>query len=510
MSETPNEKGLNLFGFEIKRKKDEKEKQNLSFVPPKEEEGTGHVINAGGYFGQYVDMERGLSGPTEKDLIVKYRDIAQQPEVDKAINDIVEEAIVSDINGYPIALNLDNLEQSDRIKSIILEEFENVLELLEFSLKASDIFRTFYIDGRIYYHKIIDESNPKKGLQELRYIDSTKIKKVKELIEEKDPKTSAKLVKGIKEYFVFQNENLSKLNQGLKINKDSIAFVTSGAVDPAHKRVLSYLHKAIKPVNQLRMMEDSLVIYRLARAPERRIFYIDVGNLPKGKAEEYMRNIMSKYRNKLVYDAQTGETRDDRKNMSMLEDFWLPRREGGRGTEIETLSGGENLGQIDDIEYFQKKVYGSLNVPVSRLEEDSPFSMGRSTEITRDELQFQRFIDRLRKRFNLLLLDLLKTQLLLKSIISEKEWKDISQKIIFDYQKDNHFTELKEAEIIQDRLRLLSDLNEYIGKYYSHSWVRKNILKQTENEIEEMQKQIEKEKDDPILNPNEHEQTNRW
>jgi hypothetical protein len=505
----PDKKTLNLFGFEIKRKDEKEPKKAVSFVAPTEEDGVGHVINAGGYFGQYLDLDSGLTGPTERDLIIKYRDIAQHPEVDQAINDIVEESIVSDDDSVPVSLILDDLDQPDRIKKLMLEEFENVVELLDFSWKGSDIFRNFYVDGRLYYHKIIDEQNPKKGLVELRYVDPLKIKKVRELIEDKDPKTGVKLIKGVNEYFVYQNDNLIRMNQGLKISKDAITYVTSGAVDAAHKKVLSYLHKAIKPVNQLRMMEDSLVIYRLARAPERRIFYIDVGNLPKGKAEEYMRNIMSKYRNKMVYDAATGELRDDRKHMSMLEDFWLPRREGGRGTEISTLSGGENLGQIEDVQYFQQKVYRALNVPVNRLEADAPFSMGRATEITRDELRFQKFINRLRKRFSALFMDLLKTQLVLKGIVTEEEWKDIGQKIAIDFLKDNHFSELKNAEIMQDRLRLLSDFRDHIGTYYSHEWIRKNVLMQNDKDIEEMTKEIEKEKNDPLYKSDEEESGGR-
>ena len=362
--------------------------------------------------------------------------------------------------------------------------------MLNMNWYGHDIFRRWYVDGRLYYHKIIDEKNPKNGLLELRPIDPTKIRKVRELKKEKDPKTGAEIVVGATEYFIFQNDSLGTKAQGLKIAKDAITYVTSGLLDPSRKRILSHLHKALKPVNQLRMMEDSLVIYRLARAPERRIFYIDVGNLPKGKAEEYLRNIMAKYRNKMVYDAETGDMKDDKKHMSMLEDFWLPRREGGRGTEISTLPGGENLGQIDDIEYFRKKLYKSLNVPSGRLEQENQFTLGRSTEISRDELKFQKFINRLRKKFSALFIDILKTQLILKGVVTEEEWESIRSDISIDFLKDNHFSELKDAELIRERLATLREVDEYAGRYYSVEWIRKNILMQTDEEIEDIIAQI--------------------
>ena len=481
-----------LFGFEIKRKNDKDEEKKLSFVAPQEDDSAGYVVNAGGYFGQYVDLDGGTA-KNDADLIMKYRDIAMQPECDAAIEDIVNEAVVSDEDSAPINLVLDDLEQPDRIKKLMQEEFDHIIKLLNFNWTGHDTFRKWYIDGRLYFHKIIDEKNPKRGVLELRPIDPTKIRKVREVIEEKDPKTGAKLVKEVKEYYIYQDKNMSKSNQGLKIAKDSICYITSGVLDPSRKRVLSYLQKALKPANQLRMMEDSMVIYRMSRAPERRIFYIDVGNLPRGKAEEYLRNIMGKYRNKLVYDANTGEMKDDRKHMSMLEDFWLPRREGGRGTEITTLPGGENLGQIDDIVYFQKKLYKSLNVPVNRLEQEAQFSLGRSSEITRDELKFQKFLGRLRKKFSTLFIDLLKTQLILKGIVTEEEWKEFSQDIAIDYLKDTHFSELKDSEILRERLGTLREMDEYVGKYYSAEWVRKNVLMQTEEDIEEIDKQIEAE-----------------
>lgn len=484
------ENNLSLFGFEIKRKsQDDEEKKKISFVSPSEDDGVGAVINAGGFFGQYIDLD-GAGATTERDLIFKYREISNHAECDAAIEDIVNEAIVSDDDSTPVEIILDDLDQPDRIKKMIFEEFENVLELLDFNWKAQDIFRRWYIDGRLFYHIIIDNQNPKKGILELRYVDPTRIRKVREIIKDKDPRTGTELIKGTNDYFIYQSDGMSKSNQGLKITKDSIVFVPSGVMDESRKRMLSYLHKALKPVNQLRMMEDSLVIYRLARAPERRIFYIDIGNLPSGKAEEYMRNMMSKHRNKMVYDASTGEMRDDRKHMSMLEDFWLPRREGGRGTEITTLPGGDNLGQIDDIVYFQKKLYKSLNVPVNRLEQEAQFTLGRTSEITRDELKFQKFIDRLRKKFSVLFIDLLKTQLVLKGIVTDDEWSDFKQKMNINFLKDNHFSEIKDAEILSDRLRLVGDIESYIGKYYSEEWVRKNILMQSEKDIEEMDKQI--------------------
>lgn len=489
-----NNDGFSIFGFQIKRKSESEKElaKRPSFVPPSPEDGVGEVINAGGYYGQYVDLD-GSGTKSESDLIYKYRDISQNPECDAAIEDIVNESIVSDDASAPVALNLDDFdkdEMSDKIKDLIYEEFDHVIELLDFNFRGHDIFRRWYIDGKVYYHKILDPKSPKKGILELRYIDPTKIRKVREIKEEYDEKTRTKMVTGINEYFIYQNQTLTQMSQGLKISPDAITYVTSGITDSSRKRVLSYLHKALKPVNQLRMMEDSLVIYRLSRAPERRIFYIDVGNLPKGKAEEYMRNIMSKYRNKMVYDANTGEMRDDRKHMSMLEDFWLPRKEGGRGTEISTLPGGDNLGQIDDVIYFQQNLYKSLNVPMNRLEQDSPFSMGRATEITRDELKFQKFISRLRKKFSVLFMDILKTQLISKGIVNETEWKDISQKMRVNFMQDNHFYELKHAELIRDRLNMMRDVGDYVGRYFSEEWVRKNVLHQTDEEIKSMGDQI--------------------
>ena len=482
-----------FFGFEINRKST-KGKELPSFVPKTDEDGTG-VIQAGGHFGAYIDMD-GDKAKNDNDLIMKYRDIASQPECDAAVEDIINESIVGDNDEAPVNLVLDELEVSDKIKETIKHEFDNILSLLSFNAYAHDIFRKWYVDGRLPYHIIINNENPKQGIKELRYIDPTKLRKVKEVEETTDPKTGAKLIKKVDEFFMFQDKTMNGANQGLKIYPDAIAYATSGMMDPGRKRILSYLHKALKPVNQLRMMEDSLVIYRISRAPERRIFYIDVGNLPKGKAEEYLRGIMNQYRNKLVYDAKTGDIKDDRKHMSMLEDFFLPRREGGRGTEITTLPGGENLGQIDDIIYFQKKLYKSLNVPVNRLEQEAQYSLGRTSEITRDEVKFKKFIDRLRNRFSDLFMQLLKTQLLLKGIITRDDWKTWKENIAFDYIEDNYFSELKQSEMLRERFDMLSSLDEYVGKYISNEWIRKNVLRFSDDEIEDIQKQIDQENKD--------------
>jgi len=482
-----------LFGFEIKRKDDSKENERKrSFVAPMEDDGAG-VIKAGGHFGQYLDMSGGQA-KNENELIKKYREVAQHPEVDAAIEDIVNESIVIDDDGTALELALDRLDQPDRIKKMIREEFDNILSLLNFKNNAHDLFRRWYVDGRLYFHIVIDEKSPKKGILELRPIDPTRIRKVKEVFEEKDPKTGAAIVKGIEEYYIYQDSGLNKSGQGLKISKDSIIYVPSGLLSPQKDRVVSYLDKAMKPANQLRMMEDALVIYRMSRAPERRVFYIDVGNLPKGKAEEYLRSIMNNYRNKMVYDAQSGEVSDDRSHMSMLEDFWLPRREGGRGTEITTLPGGENLGQIDDIMYFQKKLYKALNVPLNRLEQEAQFSLGRTSEITRDEVKFARFVSKLRNKFSDMFYQALKVQLILKGIATRDDWHWMRSDINVDYQQESYFAELKEAEILRERVNTLRELDEYVGKYYSVEYVRRNILMQSDEEMEEIDKQIEDEK----------------
>jgi len=479
-----------FFGFEINRKGKDKEVPKVSFVPDTEEDGAG-VITSGGHFGAYIDQDGG-NAKNEVELIMKYRDVSSQPEADAAIEDIVNEAIVGDHNDVPVDIILDKVDTSDKIKKLLKAEFDHILELLNFNSFGHDIFRKWYIDGRLPYHIIVDD-NLKNGIKELRYIDPTKLRKVKEIEEEEDPKTGAKLIKKQTEFFIFQDNALGKYNQGLKIQPDAIAYATSGMLDSSRKRILSYLHKAIKPVNQLRMMEDSLVIYRISRAPERRIFYIDVGNLPKGKAEEYLKGIMNQYRNKLVYDAKTGDIKDDKKHMSMLEDFFLPRREGGRGTEITTLPGGENLGQIDDIIYFQKRLYKALNVPMNRLEQEAQFSLGRSSEITRDEVKFKKFIDRLRKRFSDLFLQLLKTQLLLKGILTEQDWAQWKESIAFDFIEDNYFSELKESEMYKERFEMLGSLDEFMGTFISKEWVQKNILRFNDDDIETMQQQIDDE-----------------
>ena len=488
---------MELFGFKITKATEDKTSdltKNKSIVPPDIDDGSTTVA-AGGYYGQYIDID-GNSVKTDAELIRKYRITAEQPECDMAIEDIVNEAIVSDDDQSPIEVNLDALDQPDKIKDAIREEFDNVVKLLNFNESGHDIFRRWYIDGRIFYHVIVDEKNLKKGIQEVRSIDALKIRKVREIKEELDEKTGAKLVTGVEEYFMYTENGVGvgNVDTGFKIAKEAIIYITSGLLDYSKKRVLSHLNKAIKPVNMLRMMEDSLVIYRLSRAPERRIFYVDVGNLPKGKAEEYMRNVMNNYRNKLVYDAETGEIRDDRKHMSMLEDFWLPRREGGRGTEVTTLPGGDNLGQIDDILFFQRKLYRSLNVPIGRMESDTGFNLGRATEINREELKFHKLISRLRKRFSYIFMDLLRIQLLLKGVITQKDWPSFQENIRFDFRQDSYFAESKDNEILKERIQMLDTVSQHIGKYFSAQWVQKNVLRQTDEEIEKIQKEIEDEK----------------
>ncbi len=479
-----------LFGFKITRKKDEGE----SFTLPSSDDGTIEVAG-GGFYSQTLDVDG--RDKTENDLIRRYRDIAIQPECDSAIEDIVSKGIASNEYDAPVALRLDRLEYSSKVKKRINEEFDRVLQLLDFNIKGHDIFRRWYVDGRIYYHKVIDKKEPRKGIKELRYIDPRKIKKVREVIKDRpDPVTGIDKQKQTLEYYLYNEkvvDNSATPQSALKITTDSIAFCPSGLVDQTKGSVLSYLHKAIKPVNQLRMIEDALVIYRISRAPERRIFYIDVGNLPKIKAEQYLKDVMSRYRNKLVYDASTGEIRDDRNHMSMLEDFWLPRREGGRGTEITTLPGGSNLGEIEDIVYFQRKLYRSLNVPMSRMEAEQNFSIGRSTEITRDELKFSKFVQRLRKKFSALFHDVLRTQLVLTGVIAEEEWDKIKEHIQYDFLQDGHFAELRDAEILRERIDMLGQVEPYVGNFFSKSWVRKNILHQTQQEIEEIETEIEEE-----------------
>jgi len=486
--------GLRLFGFEIKRAKDKTADQRQSIVPPVDQDGAGYVTAAGAHYGTYVNLGEGDHAKDNMQNIRQYRAVSDHPEVDAAIEDIVNESITANENQSPVSLKLDHVEGlSDQLKKAMTDEFDNICSMLKFTDLGHDIFRRWYVDGRIYHHLIVDDKNLKQGIQEIRPIDATKIRKVKEVKKKKDPVTGANIVENVNEFYIYQ-EKPGGMNQGIKLSNDSVSYVTSGLLDVDRKRVVSHLQKALKPINQLRMMEDSLVIYRLSRAPERRIFYIDVGNLPRGKAETYMKDIMARYRNKLVYDADTGKIRDDRKHMSMLEDFWLPRREGGRGTEISTLPGGENLGQIDDIIYFQKRLYRSLNVPINRLEQEAQFSLGRSTEISRDELKFQKFIDRLRKRFSMLFTDILKKQLIMKQIITEEDWNNWQQDIVVDYIRDNHFSELKDAELIQNRLQTLDTMQQYVGEFFSKEYVMRNVLQLDDDEIKDMKQQIEQEK----------------
>ena len=482
-----------LFGFTIARKKTEDEQEKLpSIVSPTVEDGSVEIA-PGGAYGTYVDLE--AKAKNESDLVSKYREMSIQPEADYAIQDIVNEAIVVDENSGPCEIVLDKLEQPATIKKKIREAYADIFDMLDFQNNAYDIFRKWYIDGRLYYHIVIDETNLKAGIKDLRYIDPRKIRKVKEPIKEKDKRTGVTVYKGSNEYYMYNPKGITTANQaqGVKIAKDSIAYCHSGIVDNRGSMIYSHLHKAIKPLNQLRMLEDAVVIYRLARAPERRIFYIDVGNLPKMKAEQYLRDMMVKHKNKLTYDATTGEVRDDRKFMTMLEDFWLPRREGGRGTEITTLPGGQNLGEMEDVDYFRRKLYKSLNVPTARMEQENQFQLGRASEITRDELKFNKFIKRLRNRFAMLFDELLEIHLALKGVTTRKEWQQMKQDIYYDFMEDNHFTELKDTEIMTERLRLLGDIDSYVGKYFSEQWVRTNVLRLTEDEVETIQTQIDQE-----------------
>ena len=492
-----------LFGFSITRLKKQADPKQ-SFTTAQADDGT-QTIAAGGYFGQYLDMEG--TAKSEADLIRRYREIALHPECDMAIEDIVNEAIVANELKDAVRVMFNNLPYGREIQRKIEDEFVEVLRLMNFGTKGHDIFRRWYVDGRIFYQKIIDRENPKRGIVELKYIDPRKIKKIRE-VRKKRPDVpspsslnSLAVVDEYVEYFLYNERGVSGTTgtAGIKIAPDTIAFCASGIIDQNRNMVLSYLHKAIKPVNQLRMIEDAVVIYRIARAPERRIFKIDVGNLPKQKAEQYLRDVMARYRNKLVYDASTGEIRDDRNYMSMLEDFWLPSREGGRGTDISTLPGGQNLGEMADVEYFRAKLYRSLNVPVSRLESSQGFNLGRASEITRDELKFTKFVQRLRKKFTELFNDLLRTQLVLKQVISENDWQMVRECIQYDFVQDGHFAELKNTELLRERLALANEMRDYVGKFYSVNYIRKNVLKQNDREIEQMDNQIKKEIDDGII-----------
>ena len=507
-----------LFGFSIENADEQSLPQNaVSPVPPNNEDGTDHFLSSG-FFGSYVDIEGVYR--TEFELVRRYREMALHPECDSAIEDIISEALVSDTNDSPVEINLDNLNASDGIKKKVREAFKFVKDLLDFDKKAHEIYRNWYVDGRLFYHKIIDLKNPEAGLQEIRYIDAMKMRYVRQQKKNKDDKYRVTSITNdnpmdyefpkLEEYFIYNpkltypvaSPNAMGNNAGIKMAKDSITYVTSGLVDRNKGITLSYLHKAIKSLNQLRMIEDSLVIYRLSRAPERRIFYIDVGNLPKIKAEQYLRDVMMRYRNKLVYNADTGEIRDDKKYMAMLEDFWLPRREGGRGTEISTLPGGQNLGEITDIEYFKKKLYRSLNVPPSRMDGEGGFNLGRSSEILRDEVKFSKFVGRLRKRFSNMFTDMLKTQLLLTNVVTPEDWEVMSEHIQYDFLYDNHFAELKEAELMNERMALLATVEPYVGKYYSQDYVRRKIIRQTDEEIIEQDERIAQEiKDGIIVDP---------
>lgn len=488
---------MQIFGYKIE--KSTAPQTEKSFVAPTDDGGV-ETIRAGGYYGTYIDIDG--TANNEIELIRKYRDIAMMADIDTAIDDIVNDSIANLDDEDPVKLDLDEVDLSKNIKKMVEEEFQNVLNMLDFNLRAQDYFRHWYIDGRLYFHKVVDTANLKKGIVDVRYIDPRKIKKMREILKEKDSKTGVEFIKDIKEYFIYNERGLipnktftpaaslsSTAGATMRIEKDSICFVPSGLKDMDRNMPLSYLHKAIRPANQLRMMENAAVIYRITRAPERRVFYVDVGNLPKIKAEQYLKGIMNQYRNKVVYDSQTGEIRDDKKFMSMLEDFWLPRREGGRGTEIDTLPGGQGLGEMGDIEYFQRKLYQALNVPMSRLEQQTGLNFGRAAEINRDEWKFTKFIAKLRRRFSLLFDDLLKTQLILKGIITEADWEKIKYNIKYVYATDAFYTESKEQQILQSRVEILQGVAPFIGTMYSKEYVQQNILKLSDDEIEEIKKQ---------------------
>ena len=492
---------MELFGFRLERGKQEKkqEKALKSFVVPTFDDGA-IPVEAGGFYGQYVDLDGTVRNDFE--LTMKYREMAQDPIVEVAVDDVINEAIVVGEKKSPVKIVLDRLKASDNVKERIHEEFRNILRVMQFETKGTEIFRRWYVDGKIFFHLIIDEKNPQTGILELRYVDPMNIQKIREYTKE-TLINGTKIITGYKDFYLYNKDNPRSGGNpsGIKISEDAIAFCSSGLMDSRYKRTVGFLHKAIKPLNQLRMLEDSIVIYRISRAPERRIFYIDVGNLPKTKAEQYVKDLMNRYRNRLVYDAATGEVRDDKKFMSMMEDYWLPRREGSRGTEITTLQGGQNLGELTDVIYFQKKLYRALSVPVSRLEQDKQFMLGRSTEITRDEVRFTKYIHRLRIKFSEFFFDVLRKQLILKKIISPDEWNEMKEAIYFDFLKDNLFTELKNAELRKQQVEEVGNIKPYIGKYYSHEWIRKNVLGFNEAEIKEMDKEIEKERNAGKIEP---------
>ena len=475
-----------LFGFQITRSSKEKGEQP-TFVLPDPEDG---ATTSAGFYSEFLDIEG--AAKNEADLIRRYRSTAEHPECDLAIEDIVNESVNTEELKSPVSVNTDNLPYSSKIKQRVKEEFGQVLHLLDFNNKAHDLFRRWYIDGRLHFHKVIDENDPQKGIQELRYIDALKIKRIRK-VDKKVTKKGSPTVEVLEDFYIYNEGggvSASTAGGGLKITADAIANCPSGLFEPTKNMVLSYLHKAIKPVNQLRMIEDAVVIYRIARAPERRIFYIDVGNLPKVKAEQYLKDVMNRYRNKLVYNASTGEIKDDRQQMSMLEDFWLPRREGGRGTEITTLPGGSNLGEIDDILYFQKKLYRSLNIPISRLETESGFNLGIGAEITRDEVKFTKFVQKLRRKFNTLFNNILKTQLILKGVVAEEDWLSIKENLSYQYMKDGHYAEMRDMDLLKDRLEVLNTLEPYIGQYFSKKYVQKQVFRMSDDEIESMDKEI--------------------
>ena len=489
---------IRFFGFQIGVDDQDKKPDQYgqptqkTFAIPQSDDGAVTVAGAG-YYGTYVDLDGTFRNETQ--LITKYRELSIQPEMETAIDEIVNEAIVIEDSGTSVEINLDELKVPPSIKKRIEDEFNLILKMLNFGNMGHDIFRRWYVDGRLFYHIVIDETQPQLGIQELKYIDPRRIRKIREIQKMRDPSTGVELIKKTIEYYLYNERGMigSGTNLGAKIAVDSIVNVNSGLLDPKQTMVLSYLHKAIKPFNNLRMVEDATVIYRLSRAPERRVFYIDVGNMPTVKAEQYVRDIMVKYRNKLVYDSNTGEIKDDRKHLSMLEDFWLPRREGSKGTEISTLEGARNLGELEDVKYFQSKLYKSLNVPIGRLEPQQGFSLGRTTEITRDELKFTKFVQRLRNKFSTLFDDLLRVQLILKNVCTEEEWKEFKEDIWYDYKKDNNFDELKDAELLSMRLDTLAKVDPFVGRYYSIAWVRKNILQQTEEDMQEIDAQMEQE-----------------
>lgn len=484
----------NLFGFQIERTKKGVEEQPKTFAVPQTDDGAV-VIQSGAYYGTYVDLDGVVRNEIE--LITRYRTMAMQPEIENAIDDILNESVIHDDSGKTIDINHDDLKQPAAIKKKIKDEFDYILKLLDFNNKGQDIYKRWYVDGRLFFHVVIDEDAPSKGIQELRYVDPRRIRKVREIQKVKDPQTGMELVKQIQEYYLYNERGIIGMhtNLGARIALDSIINVNSGLMDAKNAMVLSYLHKAIKPLNNLRMMEDSTVIYRMSRAPERRIFYIDVGTMPTQKAEEYLKAVQTKYRNKLVYDANTGEIRDDRKYLSMLEDFWLPRREGSKGTEIDTLQGAQNLGELEDVKYFEKKLYKALHVPITRLEVQQGFTLGRVAEVTRDELKFTKFVEKLRRKFSTLFDEILGKQLVLKKICSLDEWEEYKEDIWYDYLKDNNFNELKEAELMRDRLSVLQLVDPYVGRYFSNDWVKKKVLHFTDDEIEEIQEQIDEEQE---------------